>query len=212
MNRLHMIRELVVQGDQKKLVALVKQSLDEGYPAEEILDSGLVSGMGMVGSKMEKEEMYIPEVLLSANALKGALNILQPVLNQEKVAERKTVIVGTVRGDVHDIGKDLVLDMLQGAGFNIIDLGINVPVSGFLEAVRSRKPEILGMSAMLTTTMQEMKKVIQALDEEGLRKTVKVIVGGAPVNHDWAMRIGADAYGEDCVSAVMRAKELVQIS
>jgi 5-methyltetrahydrofolate--homocysteine methyltransferase len=208
MQEIHEIKTLLVQGDREKLVTLVQNLIDHGYNAEDILYQGLVPGMETVGDKMAKEEIFIPEVLLASMAMRGVLEILKPALNQEKMAEAKTIVIGTVYGDVHDIGKELVTNMLKGAGFNVIDLGVNVPVERFLSKVESEKPDILGMSAMLTTTMQEMEKVIKSLNEAGLREKVKVIVGGAPVNEKWALEIGADAYGEDCLEAVKRVKEL----
>ena len=203
------IRTLLVQGDREKLVALVQKLIAHRYNAEDILYQGLVPGMETVGEKMADEEIFIPEVLLSANAMKGVLEILEPALNQQKMAQAKTIVIGTVHGDVHDIGKNLVTNMLKGAGFKVIDLGADVPVAAFLSTVESEKPHVLGMSAMLTTTMQQMEKVIISLSDAGLREKVKVIVGGAPVNEKWALEIGADAYGKDCVEAVKKAKELI---
>jgi 5-methyltetrahydrofolate--homocysteine methyltransferase len=209
MNKISEVSELLVGGERDRLPLLIRELLNDGFLADDILYNGLIPGMDMVGDKMANEEMFIPEVLLSSLCMKEALDIIRPKLNQEKMAERKTVIIGTVRGDVHDIGKDLVINLLQGAGFDVIDLGINVPVENFVSAVKSKKPEILGMSAMLTTTMQEMRKVINALDTAGLRENIRVIVGGAPVNDKWAKEIGADAYGEDCVMAIRKIKQLI---
>lgn len=209
MNKISEVSELLVGGKRDRLPLLIRGLLNDGFLADDILYNGLIPGMDMVGEKMANEEMFIPEVLLSSLCMKEALDIIRPKLNQEKVAERKTVIIGTVRGDVHDIGKDLVINLLQGAGFDVIDLGINVPVENFVSAVKSEKAEILGMSAMLTTTMEEMRKVINALNTAGLREKIRVIVGGAPVNDKWAKEIGADAYGEDCVMAIRKIKQLI---
>jgi 5-methyltetrahydrofolate--homocysteine methyltransferase len=209
MQEMQEIRELLLKGDREKLISVVQRALADNCSADDILYQGLVPGMEVVGQKMANEEIFIPEVLLSAIAMKAVLDVLRPSLNQEKLAEAKTVVMGTVYGDVHDLGKELVISMLKGAGFKVIDLGVNVPVAKFVDTVKSEKPAVLGMSAMLTTTMQVMEKVIQLLIDAGIRSNVKILVGGAPVNEDWASEIGADAYGKDCIEAVRKARQLI---
>ena len=209
MHEIQEIRELLLKGDRENLLLVVQRALANNCSADDILYHGLVPGMEVVGQKMANEEIFIPEVLLSAHAKKAVLEVLRPSLNQEKLAGATTVVMGTVYGDVHDLGKDLVVNMLKGAGFKVIDLGVNVSVTKFVHTVESQKPQVLGMSAMLTTTMQEMERVIKSLIDTGMRANVTIIVGGAPVNEQWASEIGADAYGKDCVDAVRKTRQLI---
>ena len=167
--------------------------------------------MDVVGKKFKVQEMYIPEVLLSAETMKASVNILKPLLVGGKRSARPgTVVIGTVKGDLHDVGKNIVIMLIEAAGFNVIDLGIDVQGKAFVEAVERDKPHVLGLSAMLTTTMMEMKKVIDLLKEHNLRDTVKVIVGGAPLNDSFARQIGADGYAMDAVAGVDLVKQLVK--
>jgi 5-methyltetrahydrofolate--homocysteine methyltransferase len=177
-----------------------------------ILNDGLIAGMTVVGEKMRSGEMYLPEVLQSASAMHGSLKILKPHLVREGTQSRGKIMVGTVKGDMHDIGKNLVSIMLQGAGFDIVDLGLNVPPQKFVEAITAHQPAILGLSAMLTTTMLNMKTTIEAINAAGLRSTVKVIIGGAPVSQKFADEIGADGYARDAVLAVDKVKQLLGVS
>ena len=182
----------------------------KGFPAKEILDRGMLSAMEVIGGRFRDGTVFIPEVLLSARAMNDALSVLEPYLAREKREASGKILIGTVRGDLHDIGKNMVVTMLRGVGFDVVDLGINVPAEEFVTKVEEHKPQILGMSALLTTTMPEMKKVLDALAAHGLREKVKVIVGGAPVNRKFAQDIGADGYGADAGSSVDLAKRLMQ--
>jgi 5-methyltetrahydrofolate--homocysteine methyltransferase len=163
----------------------------------------------VVGEKFKNGEYFVPEVLVAARAMKAAMELLRPLLAASDVEPIGTVVIGTVRGDLHDIGKNLVAMMLEGAGFRVVDLGVDVPAEKFIEAAREHNAEIVGMSALLTTTMTYMPEVIKALEAEGIRNRVKVIVGGAPVTQEWADQIGADGYAPDAASAVDKCKELL---
>ncbi len=200
---------LVQEGKHEEVAKLVKQALEEGVPASEILEQGLIAGMNVVGEKFKKLEIFVPQVLLSARAMKAGMEVLRPILAQKKVKATGKVVLGTVRGDQHDIGKNLVGMMLEGAGFEVFDLGVNVPESKFVEAAKEKNADIVGMSALLTTTMPHMKTTIEALRANGLK--VKVLVGGAPVTQKFADEIEADAYGANAAEAVEKAKELLGI-
>ncbi len=186
---------------------LVEEALGSDIPAKEILDSGLIPGMDVVGQRMKTGEMFIPEVLRSAKVMQGAMELLKPHLSEEDSAGLGTMVIGTVEGDLHDIGKNLVSMMLQGAGFNVIDMGVSVKPEAFVEAVKTHKPVILGLSALLTTTMPKMEETISALKEAGIRDQVKIMAGGAPVTQKFVEEIGADAYGANAGSASEKAKE-----
>ncbi len=200
---------LLEQGQTQKVSELTQQLLDAGIPPQTILNEGLIAGMAVVGEKMRIGEMYLPEVLQSAGAMHGSLKILKPHLLREGAQSRGKILMGTVKGDMHDIGKNLVGIMLQGAGFDIVDLGLNVPPQKFIDALQEHQPAILGLSAMLTTTMLNMKTTLDAIAAAGLRPKVKVIVGGAPVSQKFADEIGADGYARDAVLAVDKVKELL---
>ncbi|MBU7027704.1 MAG: corrinoid protein, partial [Theionarchaea archaeon] len=174
-------------------------------------NSGLIKGMDVVGEQFRKMEISVPEVLISARAMHTSLEILKPLLSEQKVEPRGIFMIGTVKGDIHDIGKNLVGMLMEGAGFEVIDLGVDVPPEKFVEAVRNENPDIVGMSALLTITMQEMEEIIEAIEEAGLRTQVKIMVGGAPLTQEFADKIGADAYGEDARDAVEKAKTLLGI-
>jgi len=186
---------------------LVAESLENGIPAKEIMDGGLIPGMDVVGQRMKTGEMFIPEVLRSAKDMQGAMELLKPHLSVEDSFGLGTLVIGTVEGDLHDIGKNLVAMMLQGSGFNVIDLGVSVKPDAFVEAVKTHKPVLLGMSALLTTTMPKMEQTIAALKEAGIRDQVKIMAGGAPVTQKFIEEIGADAYGANAGSATEKAKE-----
>ncbi len=190
-----------------EVVAGVQEALRRGFSAQEILDRGLVAGMEIVGVDFRDGILFVPEVLMSANAMKAGMELLRPLLTQTGAQQLGKMVIGTVKGDIHDIGKNLVAMMMEGAGLEVIDLGINVDAETFVEAVKAHRPEILGMSALLTTTMPYMKVVIDALGEEGLRETLFIMVGGAPVTESFAQEVGADAYGRDAAVSVEIAKE-----
>jgi len=212
MKELQDLAQSVEQGQVQKVSGLTQQLLDSGVSPKIILNDGLIAGMTVVGEKMRSGEMYLPEVLQSASAMHGSLKILKPHLVREGAQSRGKIMVGTVKGDMHDIGKNLVSIMLQGAGFDIVDLGLNVSPQKFVEAISAHQPAILGLSAMLTTTMLNMKTTIEAINAAGLRSTVKVIIGGAPVSQKFADEIGADGYARDAVLAVDKVKQLLGVS
>jgi len=183
--------------------------LGRGWGPDKVLNDALVEGMRIVGIDFRDGILFVPEVLLAANAMKGGMAVLRPLLAETGAERVGKVVIGTVKGDIHDIGKNLVGMMLEGAGFEVIDLGINNPVEAYLEALEEHKPDILGMSALLTTTMPYMKVVIQALEEKGLRDDQIVLVGGAPLNEEFGKAVGADAYCRDAAVAAETAQALV---
>jgi len=197
------------QGDRDKTVALTKAALEAGANPQEIIARGLQAGMAAVGEKFSSGEYFLPDMLMAARAMKAALEVLAPALEQSGIPTIGKVVIGTVEGDMHDIGKNVVATFLSGNGFEVFDLGLNVPVQKFIDEVKEKKPEILGMSALLTTTMPVMGKVIKALEEAGLRSSVKVVVGGAPVTQDYASYIGADGYAHDGGRAVPICRQLI---
>ncbi len=183
--------------------------LERGWSANKVLNDALVAGMNIVGIDFRDGILFVPEVLMSANSMKAGMEILKPLLSESGEPTAGKMVIGTVKGDIHDIGKNLVCMMMEGAGFEVIDLGINTPVESYLEALEEHKPEILGMSALLTTTMPYMKVVIDTLKEKGLRDDYIVLVGGAPLNQEFGEAIGADAYCRDAAVAADTAKQLV---
>jgi 5-methyltetrahydrofolate--homocysteine methyltransferase len=201
------LSEAVIKGDQNTAVEITKAALDEGVTPKKVLDEGLIAGMDVVGARFKKNEVYIPEVLIAARAMKMAMQILEPELIKAGVEPVGRLLIGTVQGDLHDIGKNLVAMMLKGAGFDVIDLGVDVKPEKFVEQVKTSKAQLIGMSALLTTTMPGMEKTIKALKDAGV--PVKVMIGGAPVTQDYASKIGADGYAPDAASAVDIAKSLV---
>ena len=204
------MRDALVNGKADEVRDMVKKALDEGQEVEKILNEGLIAGMDIVGEKFKRNEFYVPEMLIAARAMKAGMEVLRPILVQKDVKPLGTVVLGTVRGDLHDIGKNLVGMMLEGAGFEIVDLGVDVSPEKFVQTVKEKKAQIVGLSALLTTTMPSMKDVIKALEEEGIRDKVKVMIGGAPVTQNYADEIGADGYAPDAASAADKAKELVK--
>jgi len=200
------ISEALQRGKADKLSELVKQALAEGIAPKNILEEGLIHGMSIIGKKFKKNEVYVPEVLIAARAMHAGMDILRPKLAETGVKNIGKVAIGTVKGDLHDIGKNLVKMMLEGAGFEVIDLGTDISSDKFVDAVKEHKPNIIGMSALLTTTMVNMVEVIKALDVAGLRDKVKIMVGGAPITQNYADQIGADGYSPDASSAVDKAK------
>lgn len=209
MSVMEQISQAVIKGEIEEIERLTHEALNAGNTAQEILNEALIPAMDYVGDQMQKGLVFIPEVLLSARTMQTALNILKPHLSEGEVKMRGRVVLGTVKGDLHDIGKNLVGIMLQGAGFEVYDLGKDVPPEAFVKAVREKKPDIIGMSALLTTTMQMMKSTIDTLREAGVREQVKVMVGGAPVTEEFAKEIGADGYAPDAALAVELAKKLL---
>jgi len=199
----------IEKGDRDKAVQLTNEALSAGTSAPDIINHGLQAGMGVVGEKFSSGEYFLPDMLMAARAMTAALEILKPLLGGTGLATMGKVVIGTVQGDMHDIGKNVVVTFLKGSGFEVFDLGNNVPDKKFIDEVRERKADILGLSALLTTTMPIMGRVIKALDEAGLRSSVKVIVGGAPVTEDYANYIGADAYAHDGGRAVPVCKQLL---
>jgi 5-methyltetrahydrofolate--homocysteine methyltransferase len=203
------LSKMVIAGEDEKAPGMVQKALDQGLPPVEILDNGLLIGMNEVSARFEQEEMFVPEVLLAAKAMHDGLEVLRPHLVETGAKPTGKIVLGTVKGDIHDIGKNLVGMMCEGAGFEVINLGFDVDPEKFVEAVKENQPDIVGMSAMLTTTMIAMGYTIKALKEAGLRDTVKVIIGGSPVDSEIVERIGADGYAYNSPTAVELAKRLM---
>ena len=206
MSNLQTITETLITGDSKKLQELVQEALNAGIPANDILRKGLIAGMDIVGEKMQNGDMFIPEVLMAARAMSFSVVILKPLLAEGEAASAGKMIIGTVKGDLHDIGKNLVVMMMESAGFEVIDLGVDVEPDMFVKAIKENKPSLVGLSALLTTTMPMMRKSIESIKDSGLRDSLKIIVGGAPVTQAFADEIGADGYAPDAGSAAKLAK------
>lgn len=206
---LSLLTQAVDEGDREKTVQLTTELLRAGRKPQEIISGGLQAGMEAVGRKFSSGEYFLPDMLMAARAMTAALEILRPLLEGTRMATMGRVVIGTVEGDMHDIGKNVVATFLRGNGFEVFDVGNNVTVNKFIEEVKEKKPDILGLSALLTTTMPVMAKVIQALEEASLRSRVKVVVGGAPVTQHYADHIGADGYAHDGGRAVPVCKQLV---
>jgi 5-methyltetrahydrofolate--homocysteine methyltransferase len=202
------ISKAVIQGDLDEIADLTEDALDDGLSAEEILNNGLMPGMDHVGVEFRAGNMFVPEVLRSARTMQGAMDILKPLLAESGVALAGKVLLGTVKGDLHDIGKNLVGMMCEGAGFEVEDIGKDVAPEAFVAAVKTFEPDVLGMSALLTTTMRSMESTIKVLEEAGVRDSVKIMVGGAPVTQAFADQIGADGYASNAASAADLAKVL----
>ena len=207
---LQAIANCVINGKAQETKDLVQAAIDEGAPVDQVLNQGLVAGMDVVGAKFKANEFYVPEVLIAARAMKWGMEILEPKLKEAGVEPVGSVAIGTVKGYLHDIGKNLVAMMLQGAGFNVVDLGIDVSPEKFVAAAKEQGCSVVGLSALLTTTMPQMQNVINALKEAGA--TAKVIIGGAPVTQNYADEIGADGYAPDAASAVDITKTLIGVS
>jgi len=205
MSVLDNINQSLQNGKQEEVVEGVNKALDEGISAEKILNQALLKGMGVVSEKFKNNDLFVPEVLVAANAMNKGMEIIKPQLVEEGVESSAKAIIGTVEGDLHDIGKNLVRMMLEGEGFEVTDLGKDVSAEDFINAVKEEDPQIIGMSAMLTTTMDGMKEVVDALEENDLREDVYIMVGGAPVTDDYAQEIGADAYSADAGEAASMA-------
>ena len=203
---LQSVYDEVINGNRSAVEAGVRAAMDAGQPVASILNDALIAAMKEVGDRFEREEFYVPEMLIAARAMQAGLAVLKPHLAQAGVVMGGTVVIGTVQGDLHDIGKNLVAMMLEGAGFEIVDLGTDVGPEKFVAAVREHHPSLVGMSALLTTTMKNMQSCIQAIEDLGLRSQVKILVGGAPVTEAFATSIGADGYAPDASRAVALAK------
>ncbi len=201
----------VEEGESEKCEDWVKRALSDGISPIQIIDEGLSKGINSVGDKFEKGELFLPDLMLAAEAMRSAMKIVNPELEKMKIEKKKAgkIMLGTVYGDIHDIGKSIVATMLEINGYEIIDLGNNVKAPTFIEKIKLLKPQILGLSAMLSTTMREQKNVIDEIVEAGLRSRVKIIVGGAPVSEQWALEIGSDGYGADAEMAVRIVKKLI---
>jgi 5-methyltetrahydrofolate--homocysteine methyltransferase len=206
---LEQLSTAILEGDAETTTKLVQQGLDDGIAPKEILDDGMIVGMNEVGARFKRGDMFVPEVLMSADAMSEGLILLRPELTKANVKLIGTILLGTVKGDLHDIGKNLVGMMCEGSGFEVVNLGFNVPPEEFVAGIKEHKPNIVGMSALLTTTMRAMGQTIKAIEEAGLRDEVKIIVGGAPVDQEFADRIGADGYGSNAVAGSDLAKRLV---
>jgi 5-methyltetrahydrofolate--homocysteine methyltransferase len=212
MELLQQIARNLEQGDDERVVALVQDAIEREVPVARILDDGLIAGMNVVGERFRVHEIFLPDVLLAAKAMSAAMRILKPLLVRDAVPTRGKVVIGSVQGDLHDIGKNLVGILLQGAGFEVVDLGNDVAPERFLDAAAHEEAQVIGLSALLTTTMTVMKRVVDLVDERGLRGRVRVIVGGAPVSAEFAEEIGADAYAFDAANAVERVRALTEAS
>lgn len=203
------LAQAILEGKRNDAVELTQKLVDAGVTPKQILDDGLIAGMSVAGEKFKNGEYFVPEILVAARAMKAAMELLRPLLVATDVQPIGTIVIGTVRGDLHDIGKNLVSMMVEGAGFRVVDLGVDVTADKFIAAAKEHNAQIVGMSALLTTTMTYIPEVIKAFDSEGLRPKVKIIVGGAPVTQEWANQIGADAYAPDAATAVDKCKELL---
>ena len=203
------IGDALIACDAAKVLELVKSGLSQGVPAKDLLNQGLIAGMDVVGGRMENEEMFIPEVLMAAKAMGAAVNVLKPLLAESDVGSQGKVVIGTVKGDLHDIGKNLVAMMLESAGLEVYNLGVDVAPDKFVNEIKAKNANILALSALLTTTMPMMKETVAAVANAGIREKVKILVGGAPVTQSFAMEIGADGYAPDAGSATRLAKSLL---
>jgi 5-methyltetrahydrofolate--homocysteine methyltransferase len=206
---LEQIAAVIIEGDLDEIADLTEDALDDGISAEDILNKGLMPGMDHVGVEFKAGNMFVPEVLRSARTMQGSMDIIKPLLAESGAKMVGKVLLGTVKGDLHDIGKNLVGMMCEGAGFEVKDLGKDIAPEAFVEAVREFKPDVVGMSALLTTTMRTMESTIKVLEEAGLRHTVKVMIGGAPVTRAFADQIGADGYAPDAAAAAELARHFV---
>jgi len=209
------ISQAVLEGKREETLALVGDGIRQGIDPFELITRGLTPGLDQVGQKFEEGEYYLPDMMLAAEAMNGAIDFLDPHLTESKSEGREKavrVVIGTVKGDMHSIGKDIVIMMMKASGMEIYDLGVDVPSTEFIRAVEENDARIVGISALMTTTIQEQKKIIDLLVEKNLRDKVKVIVGGAPLSEEWARKVGADAYAADSISGINKMKELLQLT
>ena len=207
---LKQIADNLIKGKAPEVKELVQKAVDEGQDVEKVLNEGLVAGMNVVGAKFKANEFYVPEVLIAARAMRKGMDILRPILAEKNIKGVGTVVVGTVKGDLHDIGKNLVGMMLEGAGFEVIDIGVDISAEKFVQTAKEKDASLIGLSALLTTTMVSMGEVVKAAHETG-SGSLKVMIGGAPVTQSYADEIGADGYAPDAASAVDKAKELLGV-
>lgn len=203
------LAELVINGDYGGVKNLTQKMIDNGSDPLEIINQGLMAGMNVVGVRFKAGDMYVPEVMMSAKSMSTGIELVKPLIADKDMPSAGKVLIGTVKGDLHDIGKKLVIMMMESAGFEIVDLGVDIAPDAFVNAVKEHKPQAIGMSALLTTTMMAMKNTIEVLKEEGLRDTVKVIVGGAPITQSFADEIGADGYASDAASATDLCRRII---
>jgi 5-methyltetrahydrofolate--homocysteine methyltransferase len=206
---MHDIAYNLIVGNHHEIDRLTRQALDDGYSANAILDDGLIAGMAIVGIKFRDNVIFVPEVLVAARAMKAGMAHIEPILSESGIEPLGTIVMGTVKGDLHDIGKNLCIMMLRGAGFSVHDLGVDTKPEEFIDAVMEQQAQILGMSALLTTTMPNMGKTIEAFEEAGIRDMVKIMVGGAPVTQEFADDMGSDGYGENAMACVELAKRFL---
>ncbi|WP_294546978.1 corrinoid protein [uncultured Bacteroides sp.] len=204
------LKDLIVTGKLEDAKVLVNEAIASGVTAEDIINNYLIKGMEEIGQRFEEGKAFVPNLLLAARAMKGCLDILKPLLKDASGTSLGTLVIGTVKGDLHDIGKNLVASMLEGCGFEVINLGVDISDRQFVDAVKKYNPQIVCLSALLTTTMNYMKNVIDTLAAEGLRENVKILIGGAPVNEEFARQIGADGYSANANGAVVLAKRILQ--
>jgi corrinoid protein of di/trimethylamine methyltransferase len=208
-NHLDQIRDAVIGGKHKDIEDLVKAAIEDNVNLNELINDAMIAAMDVVGIKFAEGEIFVPEMLVSAITMKKGLNLIKPLLKDEDTRSKGTIIMCTVKGDIHDIGKNIVIMMLEGAGFKVVDLGTDLNVEDLVQRIEEIKPDILGLSALLTTTMPEMNNVIGTLESRRLRNSIKVMVGGAPVDSSFAEKIGADGYGKDAAEAVNLARRFV---
>jgi len=206
---LQQVKDAVISRKRTEIEGLVARAIDEGVDPTTIIDKGLIAAMDVVGQRFSNSEIFVPEMLVSAITMKMGLDAVKPLLKSDDAKSRGSIIMGTVKGDIHDIGKNIVIMMLEGAGFQVVDLGVDLTVEKLVEQIETIGPDLLGLSALLTTTMPEMRRTIQVLQEKGLKEKLKVMVGGAPVSAAFAKEIGADGYGADAAEAVELARRLI---
>ena len=211
-NHLDRIKDAVIGGKHTDIEDLVKVAIEENVNLNELINDAMIAAMDVVGIRFAEGEIFVPEMLVSAITMKKGLNLIKPLLKEEDAKSKGTIIICTVKGDIHDIGKNIVIMMMEGAGFKVVDLGTDINVEDLVPRIEEIKPDILGLSALLTTTMPEMKKIIETLEFRRLRNNVKVMVGGAPVDSSFAEKIGADGYGKDAAEAVSLARRFVSAS
>jgi len=203
------LADVVIKGDIQKVKEVTQKLIDGGSEPLAIINEGLIPGINEVGVRFKEGELFVPEMMRAAQAMKGGVELVKPMMAAENIPTAGKVVIGTVKGDLHDIGKNLVIMMLESSGFNVVDLGVDVPVDKFVQAVKDHSPQVVGMSALLTTTMPVMKGVIDALEKENLRGGVKVLIGGAPVSPEYADEIGADGFAPDAVVATDMCKQVL---
>jgi 5-methyltetrahydrofolate--homocysteine methyltransferase len=208
-NHLNQIKDAVIEGKHKEIEDLVKAAIEDNVNLNELINDAMITAMDVVGTRFTEGEIFVPEMLVSAITMKNGLNLIKPFLKEEDTKSKGTIIMCTVKGDIHDIGKNIVIMMLEGAGFKVVDLGTDLVVEDLVQRIQEIKPDILGLSALLTTTMPEMNNIIKTLGSRRLRSGVKIMVGGAPVDSSFAQKIGADGYGKDAAEAVALARRFV---